>query len=81
VDALSQTNAKRVSIQGSVNLDSLSGIRDKQQTSDGISFLYSGSMGDLIRTLGEGSVRDLIISEPDLEEIFMHYYEMDGDRG
>jgi hypothetical protein len=38
-------------------------------------------MGDLIRTLGKGSVRDLIISEPDLEEIFMHYYEMDGDRG
>lgn len=80
VDALSQTNAKRVAIQGSVNVDGLSGVRDKQQTEDGVSFLYSGDMSSLIRVLSTGKVRDLTISEPDLEEIFMHYYEKDGER-
>ncbi len=79
VDALSQTNAKRVAIQGSVNVDGLSGVRDKQQTEDSVSFLYSGDMGSLIRALSAGKVRDLTISEPDLEEIFMHYYEKDGE--
>ena len=80
VDALSQTNAKRVAIQGSVDLNGLSGVRDKQQTAEGVSFLYSGDMGDLIHALSVGKVRDLTISEPDLEEIFMHYYEKDGER-
>ena len=80
VDALSQTNAKRVAVQGSMNVDGLSGVRDKQQTENGVSFLYSGDMGDLIRTLSIGNIRDLTISEPDLEEIFMHYYEKDGER-
>lgn len=80
VDALSQTNAKRVAVQGSVNVDGLSGVRDKQQTAEGVSFLYSGDMGGLIHALSVGKVRDLTISEPDLEEIFMHYYEKDGER-
>ena len=80
VDALSQTNAKRVAVQGSVDLNGLSGVRDKQQTAEGVSFLYSGDMGGLIHALSVGKVRDLTISEPDLEEIFMHYYEKDGER-
>ena len=79
-DALSQTNAKRVAVQGSVDLNGLSGVRDKQQTAEGVSFLYSGDMGGLIHALSVGKVRDLTISEPDLEEIFMHYYEKDGER-
>lgn len=80
VDALSQTNAKRVAVQGSVDLNGLSGVRDKQQTAEGVSFLYSGDMGGLIHALSVGKVRDLTISEPELEEIFMHYYEKDGER-
>ena len=80
VDALSQTNAKRAAVQGSVDLNGLSGVRDKQQTAEGVSFLYSGDMGGLIHALSVGKVRDLTISEPDLEEIFMHYYEKDGER-
>ena len=43
-----------------------------------VSFLYSGDLDLLLRRLSQGSVADLNISEPDLEEIFMHYYEKDG---
>ena len=42
------------------------------------SFLYTGDMDRLLRRLAGGSVRDLTITEPDLEEIFLHYYEKGG---
>lgn len=36
-------------------------------------------MGSLLRTLASGQVDDLTVTEPDLEEIFLHYYEEDGE--
>ncbi len=80
VDALSKTNAKRVAVHGSVALDGLGKIRDRIDGDGSVSFLYSGDIDLLLRTLLAGHVTDLSISEPDLEEIFLHYYEKDGDR-
>lgn len=74
VDALSKTNAKRVTVHGSINLEHLSGIRDRKETKDSVSFLYGGDMGSLLRTLSSGQVDDLTVTEPDLEEVFLHYY-------
>ena len=79
VDALSKTNAKRVTVHGIINLEHLSGIRDRKETKDSISFLYNGDMGSLLHTLSSGQVDDLTITEPDLEEVFLHYYEKDGE--
>ena len=79
VDALSQTNAKRVSVHGNVDISRLDGIRDKQDTGSSVSFLYSGEMNELLRVLSSGHITDLSVSEPDLEEIFLHYYEKDGE--
>ncbi len=78
VEALARTNAKRISVRGQVHLADLKGIRDKKETGDTISFLFSGDMNELIRTLSAGKVNDLTITEPDLEEIFLHYYEKEG---
>ncbi len=77
VDALSKTNAKRVTLHGDFNMNKLTGIRDLQKTHDGVSFLYSGDINELIQFLSNGVLTDLSITEPDLEEIFMHYY-LDG---
>lgn len=79
VDALSKTSAKRVIIHGTVDLTHLNGICDKKEVKDSISFLYSGDMGSLLRVLSSGHVDDLTVTEPDLEEIFLHYYEKDGE--
>lgn len=79
VEALSKTSAKRVTVHGTVALETLTGVRDKKCTENAISFLYSGDMNHLLRTLSAGQITDLSVSEPDLEEIFMHYYEKDGD--
>lgn len=79
VDDLSKTSAKRITVHGSIHLENLSGVRDRKAGEDGISFLYSGDMGSLLRTLASGQVDDLTVTEPDLEEIFLHYYEKDGE--
>lgn len=80
VDALSKTNAKRVTLHGRAALDNLEGIRDRMDIDGSISFLYSGDMNVLIKRLSAGHITDLTVSEPDLEEIFLHYYAKDGDR-
>ncbi|MDE6641630.1 MAG: ABC transporter ATP-binding protein [Acetatifactor sp.] len=80
VDSLSQTSARRITVHGSVALDGLEGIRDRADSEDAVSFLYSGDMNSLLQVLAAGRVSDLFVSEPDLEEIFMHYYEKDGDK-
>lgn len=78
VDDLSKTSAKRVTVHGSVDLAQMDGVRDRKDTEDSVSFLYSGDMNILLRTLSAGQVHDLTVTEPDLEEVFLHYYEKDG---
>ncbi len=80
VEALSQTGARRVTVHGSVTLDKLEGIRDRTDSEEAVSFLYSGDINSLLQVLAAGRVSDLSVSEPDLEEIFMHYYEKGGDK-
>ena len=79
VDALSKTKAKRITVHGTIDLVQLNGIRDRKETKDAVSFLYSGDMGSLLRVLSCGQVNDLTVTEPDLEEVFLHFYEKDGD--
>lgn len=79
VDALSKTSAKRITVHGKIDLEELYGIRDRKDTEDSVSFLYSGDMNSLLRALSSGNVDDLTITEPDLEEVFLHYYEKDGE--
>lgn len=80
VEALSKTNAKRISVQGQVSLDSLEEIRDLKENDGVFSFLYGGDIHLLLETLSAGTITDLSISDPDLDEIFLHYYENGGEQ-
>lgn len=79
VESLSKTSTKRITVHGKVNLDMLKGICDEKSVKDSVSFLYSGDMNCLLQVLSIGQISDLTITEPDLEEIFMHYYTKAGD--
>ena len=79
VDVLSKTSAKRITVHGIVNLEHLGGVRDRKNSDKSVSFPYSGDMNSLLRTLSSGQVNDLTVTEPDLEEVFLHYYEKDGE--
>ena len=75
VSGLAKAHAKRVTIHGSAELSRLSGIKDKQAGDGTVSFLYNGEISELLRCLSGGQIKDLTIAEPDLEEIFLHFYE------
>lgn len=80
VETLARTNAKRVSIHGdasirNLNIGSLEGVRDIRISQEGLNFLFAGDMNEFVRVLAQGDIKDLTVAEPDLEEIFMHYYE------
>ena len=79
VEALSRTNAKRVHVQGDVDIKELLQVRDLRQTENGMTFLYGGDINQLLQVLAKQQILDLSISEPDLEEIFMHYYVDGGE--
>lgn len=79
VEALAKTNAKRVRIKGTLDLSNLKGVKDYKKTEEGIDFLFGGDINELLKILSGNRIGDLNISEPDLEEIFMHYYEKGGE--
>lgn len=74
VEALSDTSTKKVIIHGDIDISSLSCVRSIQQNKDSVSFLYSGDLNLLMKVLSQNDIKDISISEPDLEEIFLHYY-------
>lgn len=80
VEALSKTSAKRIHIEGNADITALKNVRDIQKTDNGTSFLYSGDINEFLQYISKYRIDDLSISEPDLEEIFMHYYLDRGDR-
>ncbi len=80
VETLAKSNAKRISVNGSFNLNGLDGIKDLSTGEKTASFLYNGDINRLLHRLSEGEIHDLTISEPDLEEIFLHYYEKEDSR-
>lgn len=79
VENLSKTNAKRVTIHGDFKPDGLNGVRDLQCLDGIVNFLFSGDINLLLTKLSETPISDISIAEPDLEEIFMHYYTDGGE--
>ncbi len=80
VEALSKTSAKRIIIRGNIQLNDLNGIRDLKEIDGAYSFLYNGDINLLLHRLSKENVLDISIAEPDLEEIFLHYYENGGEQ-
>lgn len=79
VETLAGTGAKRVTVHGEVHPENLPGVHDPEAGDGSVRFLYTGDMNELIRFLAKGQVTDLTVAEPDLEEVFMHYYTGGGN--
>lgn len=74
VEELTRTSARKVILQGVDCVPKIKGVKDVMTGKGMVSFLYRGKMQELILGLQGMQISDLTISEPDLEEIFMHYY-------
>jgi ABC-2 type transport system ATP-binding protein len=56
---------------------SIKGISNVQATRDRITFLYKGDVNVIVKALAGMKLKNVSIEEPELEEIFMHYYKKD----
>jgi ABC-2 type transport system ATP-binding protein len=77
IDDLRKNSYKKVSFTASQPLSgfSLAGAREIAQDGSTTSFLYNGEIAPLLQTLANLPLINADISEPELEEIFLHYYE------
>lgn len=74
VENLGQTGVKRVTLRSATEIPALAGIQNPQWEQDAVTFLYKGQVKELLGGLQTVSFADLNITDPDLEEIVMHYY-------
>ena len=79
VENLTQTNTKHVTVHGITSLPDIPNIRNLQTISDGFSFLFQGEISVLLQILSRINLTDVNIADPDLEEIFLHYYAKGGN--
>jgi len=57
------------------------GVISVEKNKNSTSFLFQGEMPLLLKELSQLPVEKITITEPDLEEVFMHYYESDSRDG
>lgn len=77
---LGRTEAKRVTVKGMETLPNIEHVRNVKKIDDKIRFLYNGEPNALLRALSQLPLTDIEITEPDLEEIFLHYYAKEGEK-
>jgi ABC-2 type transport system ATP-binding protein len=63
-----QVNIENFSLSGTVSITTGPG--------NVLSFLFSGNINELVSFLSGKRVNNLIVEEPSLDEIFMHYYQI-----
>ena len=51
------------------------GIANLEQNQNSISFMFNGNVMTIMEKLHKLPLVDILIEEPSLEEIFLHYYE------
>lgn len=64
------------SMQASLSeISNLAGVTNYTTNNDRVDFIYNGKINQLIVELAKYDIQDLTISEPSLEEIFLHFYK------
>lgn len=78
MSTLHENNYKRISIEGTSDISrdafQISGVSNLTVNGNAATFIFKGNINTIIQKLSATELRNLSIEEPDLEEIFMHYY-------
>lgn len=80
ISKLSSDTHKRFKLETSVAVEKgrfagLDGISDLKINGNLISFLYQGKINDVTKVIASLNLTNMLVEDPDLEEIFMHYYK------
>ncbi len=78
MSTLQENNYKRISLEtrSVLNKESfeMDGVSDLKVNGNTIGFIFKGNINAMMKKISEFELRNISIEEPDLEEIFMHYY-------
>ena len=79
ISTLQENNYKKIKIDLNSKIDknffNISGVNNLEIKDNTITFLFKGNINLITKKLCEIDIINVWIEEPDLEEIFMHYYE------
>lgn len=79
IEVLKNTNYKKIKLEPNNSIDTTifdaNGINNLNTIGNTITFLYSGDINQILEKLTKIDIKNLLIEEPTLEEVFMHYYE------
>ena len=79
IKTLLENATKRFKLELASEVDpgmfTLEGISDLSASNHSVDFLFRGHLNDVTRVLAGIDLVDLQVIEPDLEEIFLHYYQ------
>ncbi len=78
MSTLQENNYKRISIETKSKLTSdminLNGINKVEIKGNSANFIFKGNINSIMKKLSELDLKNISIEEPDLEELFLHYY-------
>jgi ABC-2 type transport system ATP-binding protein len=82
ISTLKENTYKKFKIETKAQLDnnyfSIAGVNKLEIKNNVTSFIFRGNINDIMKKIAEIEIMNLWIEEPDLEEIFMHYYEKEA---
>lgn len=78
MSTLHENSYKRINIEAKSAITkeafNISGVSDLEVKNNTAHFIFKGNINSIMKIIAEIELRNISIVEPDLEEIFMHYY-------
>jgi ABC-2 type transport system ATP-binding protein len=82
ISTLQENNYKKFKMETKAPLDpnyfNINGVNNLEIKENTTSFLFRGNINAIMKKIADIDLANLWIEEPDLEEIFMHYYEKEA---
>jgi ABC-2 type transport system ATP-binding protein len=83
MSTLQENSYKKISLESNTNLVGSmfqqSGISKLEVKDHNASFIFKGNINSIMKPISELDLRNISIEEPDLEEIFLHYYATEDE--
>lgn len=82
MSSLQENSYKKIKVETKAALDkdyfNIPGVSNLKTKGKEIDFIFRGNINSIMQKIAGTELRNVAIEEPDLEEIFLHYYEKEG---
>lgn len=78
IKSMREDNYKKLTVKAAgihSDLFNIPGVTNLSNGDDEMRFFYKGDINQMLKILSSHALKDVLIEEPTLEEVFMHYYK------